>query len=194
MQSKSPGQFITFEPRPASPAEFVDFWSARYDDGKYDESIYLRHISAPLTPGSICELFRWKNGTPLSAGKKASLSRNFVERLSELSKLSSATSAEEFLSFFSEGGAVWRIFWLHCWQHERFPIYDQHVHRAMAYVLTGTSEEAPAANSRKVRAYLDRYLPFLQRFRTLPPRQVDRALWTFGKYLKDWMPNTQSPK
>ena len=40
---------------------------------------------------------------------------------------------QEFLN--RPGGAIWRIFWLHVQHTQHFPIYDQHVHRAMAFLV-----------------------------------------------------------
>ena len=72
-----------------------------------------------------------------------------------------AVNLEKFLC--REGGAIWRIFWLHIQHPDTFPIYDQHVHRAMAYLLgPPTPEEIPIANSAKVKCFIlkliDRFL------------------------------------
>jgi hypothetical protein len=69
-------------------------------------------------------------------------------------------SPSELLARFREGGVIWRIFWLHCWQPERFPIYDQHVHRAMRFLQTGKPDEIPLREADKIRAYLSDYMPF----------------------------------
>jgi hypothetical protein len=89
--------------------------------------------------------------------------------------------------FFAFSRSVARYgasFWLHCWQPARFPIYDQHVHRAMAFIESGEREEIPKNEASKVRAYLDRYLPFHRQFAGLDLRAVDRALWFYGKFIK----------
>ena len=56
----------------------------------------------------------------------------------------------DFLS--RPGGAIWRIFWLHCHYPNKFPIYDQHVHRAMACIIGMKSLEIPKKNQDKVKA------------------------------------------
>ncbi len=166
----------------ASPKEFVAFWASRY---KYpQESLYTDNIGRRLTPTRIRTLFEWKNGSRLAAPKLRSIERNYVARLSELMKLPTSTGAESFLRLFASGGAIWRIFWLHCWQPVRFPIYDQHVHRAMAFIDSGKREEIPKNDASKVRAYVDRYLPFHRQFDGLDLRSVDRALWFYGKFIK----------
>jgi len=177
----------------ASPAQFVKFWSDRYNDQKYDENVYLQLIQNPPTPELVRALFKWKNGTPLSAKKRISVETNYVSRLDEILRLPETTSADDFLRIFTGGGAVWRIFWLHCWKPDRFPIYDQHVHRAMTYILTGRAEEPPLTDKRKIRVYIEQYFPFTSHFSDLPARQVDRALWTFGKYIKERKPACVEP-
>ena len=96
-----------------------------------------------------------------------------------------STTAEEFLKNFG-GGAIWRVFLLHCWQPQRFPIYDQHVHRAMEFIETRTAREISNSTRVVLRDYTDRYLPFWRRFSATPDREVDKALWVFGKVLKQF--------
>ena len=69
---------------------------------------------------------------------------------------------------------------------ERFPIYDQHVHRAMAFLQTGEREEIPDYDPQKVESYWRRYLPFHATFEGIESRSVDKALWAFGKFLKEY--------
>ena len=164
------------------PPEFVRRWEVVYDSKL--ELIYDRNIGQPLTAERVIALFVWKNGGPLSHQKTASVTRNYIARLPELATLDSRTSAEAFLRRFRTGGAIWRIFWLHLWAPNRFPIYDQHVHRAMAWIQTGRGEELPVTDVAKVHSYLDRYLPFRTLFADLDSRRVDRALWGCGKCMK----------
>lgn len=107
--------------------------------------------------------------------------KNFVARRHELSHLQEH-SVEHLLTHFEEGGVIWRIFWLHCFQPARFPIYDQHVHRAMTFILDGAAQEMPTRDEEKIRAYVKEYIPFHASF-ALPHRTVDKALWTFGKFI-----------
>jgi hypothetical protein len=175
-------QLITYQPVDADPRAFVEFWAAQYtgdDDNFYDEN-----VCQELTETRILGWFTWKNVTPLSERKRKSVLRNFVERRRELDDIPLDQTASAFLSRFSEGGAIWRIFWLHCWQPARFPIYDQHVHRAMRFIQTGVLEEIPGTDPLKVRAYLDQYMAFHARFDGIHYRLVDKALWAFGKFLR----------
>jgi hypothetical protein len=169
-----------YQPVSADAKAFIEFWAARYTG--YDDDFYEANIGQELTEARILDWFVWKNGTPLSELKRNSVLRNFVARRGELASLRDATPAQ-LLKHFSDGGVIWRIFWLHCWQPARFPIYDQHVHRAMRFIEAGVREEIPGKDPDKIRAYIDQYMPFHARFDGMPQRSVDKALWAFGKFI-----------
>jgi hypothetical protein len=161
---------------------FVDYWERFY---RYrTEALYEDNIGRHLTPKRVEQLFEWKNGGRLSQLKAASIRRNFIDRIPEVERLDHSVDAASFLKRFGDGGAIWRIFWLHVWQPRRFPIYDQHVHRGMAWIAFGLSEEIPVRDSDKVRSYLERYLPFIECFEEVDRRRLDRALWACGKLMK----------
>jgi len=172
-----------YQPVEADMVQFVEFWSQRYEYA--EEGLYDNNIGIELTENRILELYVWKNGTPLSVRKRASVIRNFVERRNELAQFENNFDVRNFLNHFANGGAIWRIFWLHCYRPEEFPIYDQHVHRAMAYIENGEMEEIPGYDPRKIDAYIERYLPFHARFAAIDGRDVDKALWAFGKFLNE---------
>lgn len=169
-----------------TPRRFVAFWEQIY---RYpDEASYTENIGHPLTAKRVRQLYKWKNGTKLSELKAASVDQNFVARIDELGSLPIETPPEEFLNRFSGGGAIWRIYWLHLWQPRKYPIYDQHVHRAMTLIEDGQASEIPAYDPGKIRTYLERFVPFFHdRFRDLDQRRVDRALWACGKYMKPFV-------
>jgi hypothetical protein len=174
---------LIYKPLQATPTQFVKFWSLRYVYA--EENLYNDSIGHELTEQRIYDLFKWKNGTRLSNRKRASVHRSFVERRGELEQLQPNQKPNDLLAHFPDGGAIWRIFWLHCWQPRRFPIYDQHVHRAMAFIQTGALEEIPGYDPRKIGSYIRRYLPFHATFDGIDSRSVDKALWAFGKFLKE---------
>lgn len=174
---------IIYQPVNAVPKAFIDFWAARYTG--YDDDFYEANVGQELTETRILEWFTWKNGTPLSKLKRKSVLRNFVARRGELDHVPRDETASGFLSRFSEGGAIWRIFWLHCWQPARFPIYDQHVHRAMKFIQAGVPEEIPGGDPQKIRVYLNCYLAFHAQFDGIGYRLVDKALWAFGRFLNE---------
>lgn len=174
---------IIYEPKRVDREAFVQFWSQRYQYAQ--EHIYHENIGQPLTVERVLALFEWKNGTPLSALKLQSVKQNFARRIDELKSIPFEEGASDFLKRFPSGGAIWRIFWLHCWRPKKFPIYDQHVYRAMAFIKTGRIEEIPAYDPRKVDSYLEKYLPFYSKFQGIDHREVDKALWSFGKFLNE---------
>jgi hypothetical protein len=165
---------------------FVKYWSAFYEDD--NEDLYNQAIICPLSPKSIIRLFTWKNGGMRLASQKCqSVQDNYVARLNELGQLDDNTTARQFLEMFPRGGAIWRIFWLHCWKPDRFPIYDQHVHRAMMFITNGIPQEIGRSDKKKVQDYLQMYLPFFNEncpAAQFPDRQGDKALSAYGKLLK----------
>jgi hypothetical protein len=179
-------QLFIYERRHASPAAFTAFWSKFYSDAKYSDAIYTEAIKRPLSPDHIRLLFEWKNGGKLSRLKENSVDQNYIRRLPLLDTLTPDFAPDTFLALFPAGGAIWRIFWLHCCRPDRFPIYDQHVHRAMTFIEGSSEELDDKADPEKIRLYLERYLPFQGQFAGLNQRDVDRALWAFGKFLKTY--------
>lgn len=181
-------QLVVFTPtKPRSVDEFIDFWACRFRD---NSGVYEANIGGPHTPKKLGNLFQWKIGVYYKSKRKL-LHRHFISRrheaaalIKKLARKERRSAAAEFLEQFSTCGPIWRIFWLHCW-NDGFPMYDQHVHRAMTYILDGKCQELKQmARASTVTQYLDRYIPFFDAF---PPRQnrmVDKALWQFGKYLQ----------
>jgi hypothetical protein len=147
----------------------------------YDEDFYQENIGQPLTEERIARWFVWKNGTPLSA-KKIKAIRRYLSPDEHIDQAASTEALQQFLN--RPGGAIWRIFWLHLQHPQHFPIYDQHVHRAMAFMLAWPNLEIPDHNPAKVRIYLDDYRAFFARFEGYNHREVDRALWSFGRFLR----------
>ncbi len=159
--------------------EFVSFWERLYSG--YDEDFYRENIGQPLTEERIAGWFAWKNGTPLSTKKLKGIRRY----LSPDEHIGDDASTDELKDFLNRpGGAIWRIFWLHLQHPQHFPIYDQHVHRSMAFMLKWPNLEIPDLNPAKVRIYLADYRAFFARFDGCNHRQVDRALWSFGRFLR----------
>src|SRR5262249_20893931 len=151
----------------------------------YDDDFYEANVGQELSEERVLQWFEWKNGTPLSAPKRNSVLTNFVARVGELAAIPVDEPPARTLSRFTVGGPLCGIFWLHCRQPERFQIYDQHVHRAMRFIDAGVIEEIPQKDPDKIRAYVGEYMPFYARFEGLSHRAVDKALWAFGKFIKD---------
>jgi hypothetical protein len=170
--------------RQATPNEFVRFWHPFFPDSNYPERFYSAHIGQPLTDKRVKAWFRWKNRIPLSPRKLDTIRQYFVPKIERVGHNADSETLTAFLN--RPGGAIWRIFWLHLQHPSRFPIYDQHVHRAMAFLLDWDkdNQEIPKRDPAKIQMYLKEYRPFLGNFEECDRRQTDRALWTFGQFLK----------
>jgi len=164
-----------------SKSEFIRFWSKQYEFK--NEHLYDENIGKELNEDRIWALFQWKNGGPLSEKKKASVKDNFINKKIEIPH---DLDNFDLLSFLNKpGGAIWRIFWLHCNRPNIYPIYDQHVHRAMAKLKRWKRLlEIPSQNRVKVEMYIKYYLPFWSEFLEFSSKKVDEALWSYGKFLK----------
>jgi hypothetical protein len=167
---------------------FVDFWAKRYYDG--NEPIYREYIKRPLTPKSVRELFAWKamriNRKSIKAGEHP-----FVETvISNLDlfrshQLNTPEDANNFLTNeLKDKGMIWKIFTLHILYPNRYPIFDQNVYRAMHYLQTITIKEIPSKNRDKQLSYIDEYLPFYNDHESYEDRRLDKALFSFGQFLK----------
>jgi hypothetical protein len=83
------------------------------------------------------------------------------------------------------GGPIWNIFYLHCRVPERYPIYDQHAHRAMHFIQEHAicERDLTTRPAGVYESYRERYFPFVVEIREKTKcdlRSIDRALYTFG--------------
>lgn len=187
--------FHTFKFALATPDEFVRFWSQAYDDPY--EPLYNHNIHGnrhgQVGQERIWNLFRWKNGGNLSQRKRQTVQEHFIGRLQELDQFPVHVQAENFdklararafLDLFTGGGPIWRIFFLHIHHPDRFPIFDQHVYRAMKFIQERPGE-LPTDEDMIEQTYINEYLGFHNcAFGQHAGRAVDKALWAFGKFLK----------
>jgi hypothetical protein len=162
--------------------DFVSFWSQLYRDPR--ERHYSDNIGQPLTPERVRSLYLWKNGGKLSERKCESVERNVIGRLRELERIEDDRPPLDFLLRFAEGGPIWRVFLLHIWQPRKYPIYDQHVYRAMRFITCSRIEKIPPKCESVAKTYVSDYIPFFNRFPQTRDRGVDKALFAFGKFLK----------
>ena len=176
--------------------EFVDYWKEKYRYG--NETDYKCHIDKDLTKDyeSLEKLFVWKNGhKKLSESQQKSIDekKNWLksERDKNCKKKQIIEKAEKEYLNRKEGGAIWNIFFLHCLNPKEWPIYDQHTYRAMMYMYIekGKIPEDEKNNRKKYENYIDNYIPFFKRIvkecdKECEPREVDKALFAFGQFLK----------
>lgn len=172
---------LTTLSRKISPeADFVKFWAGYYLPKK--EHLYLKNVGKPLTGKRVMDLFIWKNGGPIAAQKLRSIKDNYLAKKPMPPTRGDKAQINDFIC--QSGGAIWRIFWLHCHDPVEYPIFDQHVFRAMKHIQTGKILEIGKTNKVKANQYVNEYLPFHRSFTCHDKKKLDEALWAYGKHLK----------
>lgn len=166
---------LSFEIASPDLASFLRHWASKY---AYPlEEKYTLNIRKPLTTESLRELFEWKNGSKISKRKTQSIADNYgVSFLGD--------RRARYLSHKAEGGAIWNIFYLHCLDPDAWPIFDQHTFRAMKYMQTGKVVEIGSTDKQRYAAYESEYIPFFNSFGVSDHRMLDKALFSYGKFLK----------
>ena len=122
----------------------------------------------------------------LSRLKDISLERKILRKLNKINKLKSRFSNEDFNINFGELRTIWKIFLLHCIQPHIYLIFDQHVFRAMQCIQSNILTEISTSERQKIFQY-ESYQAFFDNVVHQSGRdnvKVDRALWCFGKFLK----------
>jgi len=198
-------KFYNLNLQPCTPVEFVKCWNTRYSpegDVIYYASLYSDKaklsLKTALNDSDVEKLLIWKFG--------GHAWRKFYEPtlsiLNELNKFRSlnkiTTRKEESLwqktRSVSRKGIVAQAFLFHISRPHGYPIIDQHALRAYLFVTTGILIKGnPLANTS-----CDTYGKFLSILRpyeaffsylmrnsgcSSDPKAVDRALWTFGRFL-----------
>lgn len=166
---------FTFSISSSNIHEFVKHWSPKYVYSDHDK--YLNNIGKPLTSSSRRNLFEWKNGGVISKLKLKSISENYPLKFPE-------NMEERYLNHKLGGGAIWNIFYLHCFSPKIYPIFDQHNYRAMIYLKTGKIKEIPNSDKIKYELYKNEFIPFFYSLKNIDHRELDKALFSFGKFLK----------
>lgn len=170
------------------PAEFIRYWDSMYDYKL--EPIYAKYIGNALHEEGIRKLYEWKNGIEnIMTGKKGTTVEFIQAQLPSLWDLRENWNEEQFNKQFEKIGLVWRVFLMHIIHPERFPIYDQHVLRAYRYLQEGKVIQEKITD-KSIIHYREHYTPFflnlVQVSHNLGRKQVDNALWAFGKFLKQY--------
>lgn len=176
---------LSFEISFSALDPFLRYWACRYRDSDRDTTLYDPHIrTANLQTDwkALKALFEWKNGGTIAKPKLASVRTNYFEDWTDDDHLEC-----RYLDFKKGGGPIWNIFYLHCRHPDKYPIYDQHTYRAMRFMETGNLEELISGTSIAARAEIFRsygdYMSFASKL-DANKRKVDRALYTFGQFLK----------
>jgi len=166
--------YLSFQINKLNLDDFIAHWSSKYS--YISEDKYNNNIGKPLTEKSRLELFEWKNGSVIAKKKLKSISENYP--------LSFFGNQEaRYLNHKNPGGAIWNIFYLHCLEPDKWPIYDQHTHRAMKFMTSGSIIEIGKTNKQKYTSYKNDYIPFFQSLKQTDHRKLDKALFAFGQFL-----------
>lgn len=123
----------------------------------------------------------------LSGPKKISLKKNVTDKLVLINTYKSQEKfdVEEFKVAFKPMSAVWKIFLLHLIKPEYYPIYDQHIHRAYLYIHQKDYSDIKntISNIAKEDFYFKKYLEFVHSIEGCSLKQIDEALFAFGRFL-----------
>jgi len=142
-----------------------------------NDILYSINIGKKLTNERILKLYEWKNGMKLSQKKMESVENNYPIGLKE-------DLVGRYLDSRRPGGPIWNIFYLHINNPEEWPIFDQHVYRAMRSILNKEINKLPTNKEKIYKIYRDEYKPFFKRFREKSHRIKDKAFFAYGKSLK----------
>jgi hypothetical protein len=176
---------ITFD-WSATPSTFVSSWSKLYNYPM--EPLYTQNIHKSfLSHTDIAQLYEWKNGSRLSQKKQAAFDAKIGARLHRINDLKQELHVNQFQKEFADISAIWKIFLIHIIAPDIYPIFDQHVFRAYSYLTTQELKEIPLSNNHKEKIYFQGYLAFFNGIVATsqqPRKQVDEALFSFGRFLK----------
>ena len=165
--------------------EFISFWSKLY---VYDNAVlYERIHNKTLSEDDLKDLYKWKNGMKLSQAKEKSLNTKIIIKLEIVNNLRAASNfdLEYFLKEFKQVSVVWKVFLLHILKPNRFPIYDQHVHRAYRFINNQSSNDIRASmkESLKLEFYFEEYYPFVRQSQMTDLKKMDEAFFAFGQFI-----------
>jgi hypothetical protein len=165
---------------------FIISWSKLYSFS--NEAIYSKSIvKQTLTKTDIQNLYKWKNGMKLSVLKQKSLNNKIKAKLIIINtfKKNDKIDVEAFKKEFKNVSAVWKIFLLHIINPNKYPIYDQHIHRAFLFIHNEDWSNIQNTMNDKVKEkfYFERYLPFIEAQNIKDLKKLDEAFFAFGQFL-----------
>lgn len=168
-----------------SLGEFIIFWSKQYH---YPKDVYDKIIAKKqFDKKDIEEIYKWKNGSELSKSKQNSLKNKITKKIVVVNKLKQQAnfSIEEFKKHFSDVSFVWKIFLLHIINPKKFPIYDQHIHRAYNFIhgLNWKDINHAINEKKKSEFYFDVYLKFIHKNKINDIQKLDESFFAFGQFI-----------
>ena len=203
---------------------FIKHWSDLYEiQNKNIEPLYEENIKKNPTEETIERLYIWKKGGNLPSNLKRGIEKNYKAPL--CGYLSSPPSHEHledrYLNYkdSQSGGMIWNIFYLNILSKNEklnrelefeYPIFDQHVYRAMCFIqskdITELGNQAQEQNfeeldsQKRERVFIE-YKKYREFYKGIEKnidgyfketdqygRKIDRALFLFGKNIKEIPP------
>ncbi|MDG4717316.1 hypothetical protein [Winogradskyella marincola] len=168
--------------------DFINSWSKLYSFS--NEAIYSKSIvKETFSKTDIQNLYRWKNGMKLSVLKQKSLDTKIKAKLSIINtfKSNNEIDIDAFRKEFKNLQAtVWKIFLLHIIKPNKYPIYDQHIHRTFLFIHNedwSNISNTSISNKAKEQFYFERYLPFIEVQNIKDLKKLDEAFFAFGQFL-----------
>ncbi len=177
----------TLKPQSISINNFILTWSKQY--AYANETAYYSSISKKeFTTTDIQNLYVWKNGMRLSEPKQKSVDAKIKAKLPLINKFKSndKINLEGFKKEFKDLSVVWKIFLLHSINPNKYPIYDQHIHRAFLFIHNedwSNISNTSVKDFEKETFYFKRYLPFIESINVPDLKKLDEAFFAFGQFL-----------
>ena len=168
---------------------FVAEWAPRYvyaHCALYEQVVGEDPPAAAPNQEEMVQLFTWKNGCTLSQQKLNSVQDRFAQHQTEVPNgdIEAAPLATEICG---GGGPIFRVFYFHLHSPADFPVFDQHVARAMRLILGWPIINWPRLSaSQKAAIYAEEYRPWFNARGFDHRRQLDKALWALGKFSSSW--------
>ena len=166
---------------------FISNWSNLYS--YTNENLYNKTISKEsFTKEDLQNLYIWKNAMKLSVLKQRSLETKIIANLPTINNYKKIENIDiqAFKKEFKKVSSVWKIFLLHVIKPNKYPIYDQHIHRAFLFIQNEdwrNISNISISNNAKEKFYFERYLPFIEAQNIKDLKKLDEAFFTFGQFL-----------
>jgi len=174
--------------------KFIEYWKRFYEDDGHGDKIYYDNLKPidKLTVDNICELYKWKNGMRLSKQKNSSVNKiilNLEEIKSRFTSFGNSNSELNEIFEYSRknvftSGHIWNLFFLHILKYEICPIADQYAYRAFDFISNNKNEHFDQSWNRYTK-YMEFFNIIASRTK-LTRKEVDEALWGFGKFVTNY--------
>jgi hypothetical protein len=122
-----------------------------------------------------------------SGGKERAFNNKILKKIKIINeyKKQRKIDTDKFNTDFADVSAVWRIFLLHIIKPQKYPIYDQNIHRTYNFIhgLDWQSINNTISHNSKINFYFNSYLPFIKKIDYKKLKELDEAFFAFGQFL-----------